>query len=182
MVLSFSPSTINRKNVFKILILSLLLFLSACTLPPKPNITDFDSCTAAGFPVMESYPPRCKANGQTYTQDIGNELELQDQIRIENPRPTQLITAPLKVVGAARGSWFFEASFTVKLVDEAGHIITEAQARADENWMTENFVPFSTTLNFTPTDNKIKGTLVLEKANPSALPEHAASLHLPIRY
>jgi len=38
----------------------------------EPEITDFDSCVAAGNPVMESYPRQCNANGQTYTEDIGD--------------------------------------------------------------------------------------------------------------
>lgn len=35
-------------------------------------ITDFDTCAAAGYPIMESYPRQCAANGQTYTEIIIN--------------------------------------------------------------------------------------------------------------
>ncbi len=35
-------------------------------------ITNFDDCAAAGYPVMESYPRRCTADGQTFTEIINN--------------------------------------------------------------------------------------------------------------
>lgn len=34
------------------------------------EVTDFDSCAAAGNPVMESYPMQCSHDGNTYTQVI----------------------------------------------------------------------------------------------------------------
>jgi len=34
------------------------------------SITDFNSCAAAGNPVMESYPRQCRANGQTFVEVI----------------------------------------------------------------------------------------------------------------
>ncbi|MAG12292.1 hypothetical protein CL630_00565 [bacterium] len=33
-------------------------------------ITDFDSCVAAGNPVMESYPRRCASDGRTFIENI----------------------------------------------------------------------------------------------------------------
>lgn len=34
------------------------------------TITDYDTCVAAGFPVMESYPQRCQtASGKTFTKE-----------------------------------------------------------------------------------------------------------------
>ncbi|GEM_PF-6189611 len=38
----------------------------------KPVVTDFESCVKAGFPVMESYPRQCNANGQTFVEVINN--------------------------------------------------------------------------------------------------------------
>jgi hypothetical protein len=35
-----------------------------------PDIYDFNSCVAAGNPVMESYPRQCAANGITYVEEI----------------------------------------------------------------------------------------------------------------
>jgi len=37
----------------------------------KPTISSFEECAAAGNPVLESYPPRCKtADGKTFTQSL----------------------------------------------------------------------------------------------------------------
>jgi len=112
-------------------------------------------------------------------EDIGNELEKMDLIRIENPRPNQAITGPLVVKGEARGTWFFEASFPVKLFDEKGNLIATAIAQAKSDWMTEDFVLFEAELNFA-SPIKQKGTLVLEKDNPSGLPENSDELRVPV--
>lgn len=36
----------------------------------KTSISSFDECVAAGYPVMESYPEQCRANGQTFIRQI----------------------------------------------------------------------------------------------------------------
>ena len=50
--------------------------------------------------------------------------------------------------------------------------------------MTEEFVPFSAVLEFvTPTagDPELnRGTLILQKDNPSGLPEHDDALEIPV--
>ena len=88
--------------------------------------------------------------------------------------------SPLVVTGEARGFWFFEASFPVKLVDEQGNLIVQGIAQAQDEWMTENFVPFKVTLEFSTFATS--GFLVLEKDNPSGLPENADEIRAPIRF
>ena len=114
-------------------------------------------------------------------EDIGNELEKADLIRIFTPRPNQTIHSPLVVQGEARGTWFFEASFPVRLFDGNGKEISLGIAQAQDEWMTESFVPFKTELTF-ENPATATGTLVLEKDNPSGLPEHADELRVPIRF
>jgi len=42
----------------------------------KEEISSFDECAAAGYPIMESYPARCKTpDGRTFTQTIDSEEE-----------------------------------------------------------------------------------------------------------
>lgn len=109
-----------------------------------------------------------------------------DLIRLNTPSPNQSISSPLTISGQARGTWFFEASFPVVLTDWDGKIIAEHYATADGEWMTEDFVPFSTELEF---DNPYqtgnpdfmrRGTLILKKDNPSGLPENDDALEIPI--
>ena len=81
----------------------------------------------------------------------------------------------------ARGSWFFEAEFPVRLLDARDSVVARGVARATGDWMTPEYVPFSLTLDFEPPDTE-EGTLILERSNPSDLPEHAASVRLPVRF
>jgi len=100
-------------------------------------------------------------------------------IRVYSPLPNQEITSPVSISGEARGYWFFEASFPVKLLDKNGGVITQTPAQAQGDWMTEDFVPFSAQLSFTTSETQ-NGTLVLEKDNPSDLPENANELRVPV--
>lgn len=147
----------------------------------KTNITSFDECVAAGFPVMESYPPQCRADGKTFTQDIGNEIKLSDLIMVDNPRPNQVVKSPLLITGRARGQWFFEASAPVRIIDEGGKVLAEKFVEAKGEWMTEEFVDFEGEISFNSA-GAVKGTLVLQNDNPSDLPENAKELRIPIRF
>lgn len=106
-------------------------------------------------------------------------------IQVEGPRANEIISSPLVIKGKARGSWFFEASFPIKLYDENGELLTTAIAQANPpaggDWMTEDFVPFSAELKFENFKTG-KGTLVLEKDNPSGLPENAGELRIPVMF
>jgi hypothetical protein len=104
-----------------------------------------------------------------------------NKIRVSSPKIGETVTSPLTVTGSARGTWYFEASFPVKLLDANGKVLAIAPAQAQGDWMTEEFVPFSVTLTFAkPTT--ATGTLVLEKDNPSGLPEHDDSRTIPVKF
>jgi hypothetical protein len=108
-------------------------------------------------------------------------VSMDDMIRVTSPRKDQLVSSPLTVTGEARGSWYFEASFPVKLLDANGTVLGTAAAQAQGDWMTNDFVPFKATLSFTA-PKTATGTLVLEKDNPSGLPENAASVSVAVRF
>lgn len=149
---------------------------------PTLNINNFEECVSAGYPVLESYPRQCKTpEGKTFTEDIGNELEKSDLIKVNTPRPNQAIQSPIVIEGEARGFWFFEASFPVKLLDGNGNLIATTIAQAQGDWMTEDFVPFEAELHFELPVTE-KGTLILEKDNPSGLPENADELRIPVKF
>lgn len=143
------------------------------------QITNFADCVRMGESVMESYPRQCAYKGKTFTEDIGNELAKQNLIVIDNPRPNQRVSSPLLITGRARGNWYFEASFPIKIVDANGLQLGIVPAQAIGDWMTTEFVPFTTTLTFT-TPTTATGTLILQKDNPSGLPEHDDALEIPI--
>ena len=102
-------------------------------------------------------------------------------IRIHSPQPNAEITSPLAVRGEARGTWYFEADFPVRLLAGDGTVLVESYAQAQGEWMTEAFVPFAATLTF-DAKQASAGTLVLERANPSDLPENGGELRIPVRF
>jgi len=146
------------------------------------QITSFAECLAAGYPIMESYPRQCRtASGQHFTEDIGNELDQTNLIRVSSPRPGETVTSPLKISGQARGNWFFEATFPIAIYDANGRELGRHYAEAQTDWMTEEFVSFTADLEFNqPTTGT--GNLILEKANPSGLPENEDQLTIPITF
>lgn len=100
-------------------------------------------------------------------------------IKVDSPQPGEDIKSPFVVKGQAKGYWFFEASFPVKLLDEKGNIIKQTFAQAQGDWMTENFVPFESVIDFSIDKNQ-KGVLILEKDNPSGLSENAKEIRIPV--
>ena len=102
-----------------------------------------------------------------------------DHIVVDVPKPGDAIGKTFTVSGKARGTWFFEASFPVVLMDTSGNVLWQGPAQAEGEWMTEDFVPFSVTVTLTSSYTG-SATLVLKRDNPSGLPEHDASVSFPI--
>ena len=140
---------------------------------------DFFSCFGQGGVILESYPRQCQINGESFTEDIGNELEKSDLMRIETPRPNQIIQSPLLIKGEARGTWFFEGDFPVRLYDDNDNLIAQGIAKTESDWMTEDFIPFEANLIFERQEDK-KGWLLLQKDNPSDLEENDDELLVPV--
>jgi hypothetical protein len=165
------------------------------------NVQSFEQCVAAGNAILESYPAQCQTkDGKLFTENIGNEIQMSDKIRITSPRPNHYLVSPVMITGEARGTWFFEATAPVKLIDEAGNVVAQghitanpvqptvdpkqigkkgASDSAEATWMTTEFVPFTGELIFTAPATP-KATLVLEKDNPSGLPQNDEKLSIPV--
>jgi hypothetical protein len=104
-----------------------------------------------------------------------------DLIRLDSPLPGAEVSSPLTLTGEARGTWYFEASFPIKIYDANGKLLGSVAAEAQDDWMTKEYVPFAAELTFTAPTTKT-GRLVLEKDNPSGLAKNANSLQIPIRF
>ena len=103
----------------------------------------------------------------------------EDLIIVESPKPYNEISSPIILRGKARGNWYFEASFPVKLFDDNGFLLGIVPATAQDEWMTENFVPFEAKMNFAVPSTK-NGVIIFEKDNPSGLAEYDDELKVPI--
>jgi len=106
----------------------------------------------------------------------------EDLIIVNSPKLGESVNSPLNISGMARGTWFFEASFSAVLTDWDGLIIGNAIVQTNEDWMTEEMIPFSAILAF---DEEVEryssmGNLILQKSNPSGLPEYDDALEFPV--
>lgn len=101
-----------------------------------------------------------------------------DMITVELPFPGAVTGKTFTVIGKARGPWYFEASFPVTVLDDKGIVLARGIAQAKTDWMTTDFVPFEAKI-VVPGSYIGKAVLVLQKDNPSGLPEKDASISFP---
>lgn len=172
----------NKKNIALILIILALVVLGVWFGLMKkvaPVVLSFEDCEKY-YPVMESYPRQCKTpDGRTFAEEITPQITYTkastDLIVVDLPFPGAVTGKEFKLSGKARGYWYFEASFPVDVLDKDGKILVQTYATAQGEWMTEDFVPFETTIKV-PDTYIGPATLVLKKDNPSGLPENDASI------
>ena len=175
-------------NIFRPLLIVvavalLLLVLIPYVGPSQSKITNFEECAARGFPIMESYPRQCRtSDGDLFAENIGNEIEKSNLIKVDSPRPNTVAQSPLRIAGQARGIWYFEASFPIVLEDGDGNILAQVPAQAQGEWMTEDFVPFDVVLDFQMPTTSTVGVLRLKKDNPSGLPQNDDELIIPVKF
>jgi hypothetical protein len=181
----------NLKNAIIVILLAVVAGLVLYLLPKTRDnsnnadddakqaaVHDFLTCSESGYPVMESYPAQCRTpDGRTFVEDISENAE----VVISTPMTGQVVSSPLTVSGKAKGNWFFEANLPVTLKDEKGKILAQKGAQAQGDWMTTEYVNFTVVLEFQQPDTQY-GVLLIEKDNPSGLPENDASYAIPVRF
>jgi hypothetical protein len=106
---------------------------------------------------------------------------VQINIIVDKPQHDDLVKSGFLISGRARGFWYFEASFPVALYDSSGKELVRTFIMADGDWMTTDFVPFHKNLTF-PKPETLRGCLVLEKDNPSGLPENDEHISIPVYF
>ena len=182
-----------------VILLGLLVYVSWDKLwfnqkSPEKVVNSFETCVEAGNPVMESYPRQChdaKSN-QTFTEILKDDDQPPTtrryqssggvEIEIDNWADDKKVASPLEITGRVPGNWSFEASFPIVLESSSGEQIAQGVAQLQGDWMTEQPVPFIATLEFTDTTPDTNGVLVLQKDNPSGLPENDDSLRLSVKF
>lgn len=106
-------------------------------------------------------------------------------IVVDSPTVDSTVTAsPLVIKGKAKGSWFFEATAPVSIVNWDGLIIGEGYIKVDEgyDWMTTEMVPFTGTISYDASQlGAYKyGWIIMKKDNPSGEPQFDDSLEFKI--
>jgi Sporulation and spore germination/Immunoglobulin-like domain of bacterial spore germination len=143
----------------------------------------------SGFNVPDNSLSSCTQNppvggvqvGTTSAQTSPVADDVAAEIKIDSPAANDVVSSPLQISGQAKGSWYFEAVFPVKLIDENGQVIAQGQAQAQSDWTSPDFVPFTATLNFSATPSAI-GMLVFSNDNPSGLPQNEKEFGVPVRF
>lgn len=102
-------------------------------------------------------------------------------LEVDVPLPNASVQSPLTISGKARGSWYFEASFPVILLDGSGKTLAQQPAQAQSDWMTSDYVPFTVTLTFAK-PSTASGTLILKNDNPSGDPAKDKILRIPVTF
>jgi hypothetical protein len=173
----------SSKNLAKIIAgvaaaLLVILLVLACIAAALIVVNRVRQPQAEGASERSAIPPEAAAHIESKS----------DLIVVDQPQPLAEVASPLSVVGQARGTWYFEGDFPVRLEDAQGNVLARgiAAAQLDPNdpnatSMTEDFVPFQAELSFSPPATAT-GTLVLERDNPSGLPENADELRIPVRF
>lgn len=178
--------TLNLAAALLVVVLAGFGCSSSATVSPSPADTSAPASTA-----VEPTEPTTgtTADSTTVTLNVdtatptntGNAIEKRDLIRVTSPKPNADVSNPISIVGEARGSWFFGASFLVKLVSADGKTLGTGTAKTEGEWMTTDFVPFTVDLDYVAIVPG-SGTLVLLRSNPSGDPSRADELDIPVRY
>ncbi len=111
--------------------------------------------------------------------DITYKNASSDLIQVGLPYPGAVTGKEFKIIGKARGSWYFEASFPAEVLDKNNNSLFKGPAQAEGNWMTANFVPFSIDVKV-PASYIGPAKIILKKDNPSGLPQNESSISFPI--
>lgn len=177
----------DRKHF--LLIVALIILFSAVILRIKARIDDQNSLskieknTVSSVAVVEDSATSTFQFEEEIGADEPDYSNAQEvNVLINTPQPNQLVTSPLLVQGEISGTWFFEASLPIKLVDSEGNVLSQSYALADGDWMTEELVPFSGVLDFIVPVDFESGYLLISRDNPSGLPENDGFIRMPVRF
>lgn len=166
-----------NKRIFLLGGSTLLLIIVAIVLSMGDVIKKNQHITTDTAPATTESTPILLPDGKS---NLSFEIfQLPDGSMLEG----SVIKSPLALSGRARGTWYFEASFPIELKDSEGNTLVTAVAQAQSDWMTEDFVDWSATMTWdAASTTATSGVLIFKKDNPSGLPEHDASLEIPILF
>lgn len=195
----------NNRNFALLVVLILVVFIVLWKRPvpvSAPGITEQSPAplvTASPLPIKTppsstpipaAKPSTSSTNGAQYYTPRGTQIVLplyygtdpKDVIRVASPKQKTTVSSPINVSGEARGSWYFEGSFPVVLIDAKGKVLARGIAKAQTNWMTSDFVTFKATLSFVRQPLGSTGRVILQKDNPSGLPQNDAYAEVPVTF
>lgn len=174
-------ATSTQKNIFLFVLLSIVLLTLASVLfawykTSQPTMVPQDNTqtqTAQQKPQVVTDAQPAQSNEYRSPKGI--------LIYVDSPKKNSTITSPVDISGKTPGSWSFEATFPIDVLDASRRVVGQGYATLEGEWMTEEQVPFSASVSFDQPGTQT-GFLVLKNANASGLPEHEDSVEIPIRF
>jgi hypothetical protein len=106
------------------------------------------------------------------------------EIIIDEPQIGEGVSPSFVVKGKAPGTWYFEATFPIFVVDDNDNVIGSCIAQAQSDWMVEDYVAFEGLVEIENKSSLVEGglnaVLILRRDNPSGLPENDDFVEVPI--
>lgn len=148
---------------------------------PAGSITEFgaDEVTQVMSSLEDVLAGVRLADGERVAWPTKGSSSMEAFIRVDSLAQVGRVSSPIRVEGVATGAWFFEGSFPLRLETAAGEHVADGFATAKSDWMTTELVPFLGEIAYQVAE-LTRATLVLERDNPSDLPEHDASLRIEL--
>ena len=167
-----TPPVVKPRNTLAVFLIIISLFLAA---------------TASFFAYQTvRLSTQLTQLGSTFSQPTSAAFPTSTEItKVEEPQITipvagSIIRSPLKIEGKVPPGWMFEGVFPIKLIDSGGNTIAQGLGKEviPGSWQKDSDVDFTVTLTFVnfPT----KGFLVLDKDNPSGLPQNDRPFSIPV--
>ena len=103
-----------------------------------------------------------------------------DMPTIFSPLDNQTVTSPIHISGKVIGTWFFEGSFPIQLIDSNGNVIAVAIAQTSGDWATTSVIDFSATLIYPKATTTERALIMLKNDNPSGNPELDRKRFIPV--
>ena len=143
----------------------------------KAKFLALQNTASTTIPSLDTATTTASTTKSVYETAIAHNTDMFETVSVSNG---ELVKPKTKVTGSVRGNWYFEASFPVELRSATGTVFWTGVAKTNSNWMTTNFAPFSTIINYTPFGTPTPAVLVLKKDNPSGEPINDDELQIPV--
>lgn len=99
----------------------------------------------------------------------------------DSPTTDSKITNPITVSGKALGNWYFEGEFNTAVIDASETELGSSTAKAQGDWMSEGYVPFTATIDFAKTSSSY-GYVIAKKNNPSGQPSANSEYRVKVSF
>ena len=127
-----------------------------------------------------SVPPETDFSMTPESNVSASSTDVHSLISVPSVKDNQTVTSPIQLSGKAVGSWYFEASFPIELVDSNGDVLATTTGQAQGTWATTSFVSFTAQLSYAKATTTRRGLIVLSNDNPSGDQANEKQIFIPV--